>query len=105
MIRNIIFDWSGTLVDDLPAVLAATNFVFESCGVERLSLETFRSEFCLPFKSFYERFVPDVPLAELERNFHGHFRNVQDAVTELPHARDFLIFCRKHKIRTFVLRR
>ena len=103
MIRNIIFDWSGTLVDDLPAVLAATNFVFESCGVKPMSLETFRAEFCLPFKGFYERFVPDVPMAELERNFHNHFRHVQDAVTELPRARDFLIFCRKHGIRTFVL--
>lgn len=103
MIRNIIFDWSGTLVDDLPAVLAATNFVFESCGVERLSLEKFRAEFCLPFKGFYERFLPDVPLEKLERSFHGHFSKVQDAVTELPHARDFLVFCRKHAIRTFVL--
>ena len=27
MIRNIIFDWSGTLVDDLPAVWKATNYV------------------------------------------------------------------------------
>ena len=27
MIRNIIFDWSGTLVDDLPAVWQATNYV------------------------------------------------------------------------------
>lgn len=103
MIRNIIFDWSGTLVDDLPAVLAATNFVFEACGVERMGLDTFRSEFCLPFKNFYDRFVPDIPLAELERSFHAHFRNVQDAVTALPHARDFLIFCRKRGIRTFVL--
>jgi phosphoglycolate phosphatase len=103
VIRNIIFDWSGTLVDDLPAVLAATNFVFESCGVERMSLDTFRAEFCLPFKGFYEKFLPDVPVAKLEQSFHGHFRNVQDAVTELPHARDFLIFCRKHKIRTFLL--
>jgi phosphoglycolate phosphatase-like HAD superfamily hydrolase/ADP-ribose pyrophosphatase YjhB (NUDIX family) len=103
VIRNIIFDWSGTLVDDLPAVLAATNFVFEACGVERMSLDTFRAEFCLPFKNFYDRFVPNIPLAELERNFHAHFRNVQDAVTALPHARDFLIFCRKHGIRTFIL--
>src|SRR5438309_1179208 len=26
VIRNIIFDWSGTLVDDLPAVSTATGF-------------------------------------------------------------------------------
>ena len=32
MIRNIIFDWSGTLVDDLPAVLQASNFVLAQAG-------------------------------------------------------------------------
>ncbi len=103
MIRNIIFDWSGTLVDDLPAVLAATNAVFEQCGVEKLSLEKFRSEFCLPFKHFYDRFVPNVPLADLERSFHAHFRLVQDQVAALPHAREFLLFCRKGGLRTFIL--
>jgi phosphoglycolate phosphatase len=103
VIRNIIFDWSGTLVDDLPAVLAATNFVFEKCGVEKMSLERFRAEFCLPFTSFYERFTPGVPVAELERTFHSHFRHVQGAVAGLPHAREFLAFCKKRGVRTFVL--
>jgi len=103
MIRNIIFDWSGTLVDDLPAVLAATNSVFEECGVEKISLEKFRAEFCLPFQHFYDRFLPHVPLADLERSFHGHFRHVQGAVAALPHAGEFLLFCRRHGLRTFVL--
>jgi phosphoglycolate phosphatase len=103
VIRNIIFDWSGTLVDDLPAVLAATNAVFQECGVEILSLEKFRAEFCLPFKHFYDRFVPQVLLAELERSFHGHFRRLQDAAIPLPHAREFLLFCRERGLRTFVL--
>jgi phosphoglycolate phosphatase len=102
-IRNIIFDWSGTLVDDLPAVLAATNFVFEQCGVEALTLEKFRAEFCLPFKLFYDRFVPHVPLAKLERSFHEHFRGVQGSVIALPHAREFLVFCRERGLRAFVL--
>jgi phosphoglycolate phosphatase-like HAD superfamily hydrolase/ADP-ribose pyrophosphatase YjhB (NUDIX family) len=103
MIRNIIFDWSGTLVDDLPAVLAATNAVFQECGVEPLSLHKFRAEFCLPFKHFYDRFVPNVPIAELERSFHSHFRREQDKVAALPHAREFLLFCRQRGLRTFVL--
>jgi phosphoglycolate phosphatase len=103
MIRNIIFDWSGTLVDDLPAVLAATNAVFQECGVEKLSLQKFRAEFCLPFKHFYDRFLPNVPLADLERSFHGHFSRLQDQVAALPHARDFLLFCRGRGLRTFVL--
>src|SRR5579862_9841840 len=103
MIRNIIFDWSGTLVDDLPAVLAATNYVFAQCGLEAMSLEKFRAEFCLPFKGFYDRFAPGVPMAELERNFQRHFHHVQDKVTALPHAREFLDFCREQRVRAFVL--
>ncbi len=103
VIRNIIFDWSGTLVDDLPAVLAATNYALSQCGMETVTLEKFRAEFCLPFKDFYSRLAPEVPIQRLEECFFMHFGSVQHKVTELPHARDFLIFCRNHKIRTFLL--
>ena len=103
MIRNIIFDWSGTLVDDLPAVLQATNHVFRLAGVPPLTRDQFRAEFCLPFLRFYERYVPHVPLPELESWFHAEFRRVQDQVTPLPHAREFLEFCRNRGLQTFVL--
>jgi len=39
MIRNIIFDWSGTLVDDLPAVWKATNYVLKQAERAEMSLE------------------------------------------------------------------
>jgi ADP-ribose pyrophosphatase YjhB (NUDIX family)/phosphoglycolate phosphatase-like HAD superfamily hydrolase len=68
-----------------------------------MSLEEFRAEFCLPFTLFYERHVPHVALPQLEDWFHTRFRQVQDSVCELPHARDFLQFCRARKLRTFVL--
>ena len=103
MIRNIIFDWSGTLVDDLPAVWQATNYVFTRAGLPQLTLDQFRSEFCLPFQKFYDRFTLSVPMEQLEAWFHAHFREVQHLVEELPHARGFLEFCRRHRLRTFLL--
>ena len=103
MIRNIIFDWSGTLVDDLPAVLQASNYVLAQAGRPVMSLETFRAEFALPFKKFYDRHTPEVPMAQLEAWFHAEFRQSQASVIELPHARQFLEFCRAHKVRTFLL--
>lgn len=42
VIRNVIFDWSGTLVDDLPAVIEASNHVFRLAGVPPMSREQFR---------------------------------------------------------------
>jgi phosphoglycolate phosphatase-like HAD superfamily hydrolase/ADP-ribose pyrophosphatase YjhB (NUDIX family) len=103
MIRNIIFDWSGTLVDDLPSVWKATNFVLAQAGRPEMSLERFREEFCLPFTRFYDKHTPQVPLARLEGWFHESFRASQDAVCPLPHAREFLEFCRARGIRAFVL--
>ena len=103
MIRNIIFDWSGTLVDDLSAVWRATNDVFKQAGVAELTLDQFRDEFRLPFKGFYNRYVPHVSLPQLEQWFHSSFRDVQHLARELPHARDMLQFCRDHGLRTFLL--
>src|SRR5881296_4499984 len=103
MIRNIIFDWSGTLVDDLPAVWRATNCVFKQAGAAEMTLEQFRAEFYLPFKSFYSRHVPHVSLPQLEQWFHSHFREVHYLARELPHAREMLLFCRAHGLRTFLL--
>src|SRR5258708_39947205 len=84
VIRNVIFDWSGTLVDDLPAVWRATNYVLVKAERTEMSLEQFRSQFCLPFTGFYDRHVPHTPLPEPESWFHGHFRDGQDSVCPLP---------------------
>ena len=103
MIRNVILDWSGTLVDDLPAVLHASNHVFRQAGVPAMTRDEFRAEFCLPFKEFYDRHAPHVPLPQLEAWFHSAFREAQHLVTELPHAREFLQFCRARGLRTCLL--
>jgi phosphoglycolate phosphatase len=103
VIRNIIFDWSGTLVDDLPAVLKASNYVLTQAGRPEMSLEQFRAEFSLPFTKFYDRHTPHVPMPQLEDWFHSSFKVAQSSVVELPHARDFLKFCRAKKFRTFLL--
>lgn len=46
MIRNILFDGSGTLVDDLPAVLDSTNHVLVRADRPEMTLDEFRSGFC-----------------------------------------------------------
>jgi phosphoglycolate phosphatase len=102
-IRNIIFDWSGTLVDDLPAVWRATNHVLIKAGRTELSLEEFRRQFCLPLQSFFDRHLPQIAIEELGGWFHSHFATVQDSIVPLPHTREFLQFCRERGMRMFVL--
>lgn len=103
MIRNVIFDWCGTLVDDLEAVWKATNQTFEKSGIHPLSLKTFRREFALPFRPFYERYIPHVSEAQLETWFLEAFHREMDSVKPFAHSLEFLEFCRQRGILMFVL--
>lgn len=103
MFRNLIFDWSGTLVDDLGPVLEATNSVFGKYGLDPFDRDRFRRHFRLPYREFYEEFLPGVALEELEEHFRPAFRDSQVPVTVLPHAREKLEWCADNGIRAFVL--
>lgn len=103
MFRNLIFDWSGTLVDDLGPVIEATNTVLENYGVEKLDREQFRRSFRLPYRDFYHELLPDVALEELEAIFRPAFDGAQSKVFVLPHSHSKLEWCRNQGIRCFVL--
>ncbi|TSA37772.1 MAG: HAD family hydrolase [Verrucomicrobiaceae bacterium] len=103
MIKNVILDWSGTLADDLSAVLRATNLIFREYGRDDLSLEDFRRHFRLPFSGFYAEFLPEATSEGLEALYERHFLGLQDEIELLPGAREFLEFCRASEKRTFLL--
>lgn len=103
MFRNLIFDWSGTLVDDLGPVIEATNVVLGSYDLPPLDHEGFRRRFRLPYREFYAEMLPLVPLDELEARFRTAFDSSLVPVTILPHAREKLAWCAARGIRTFVL--
>lgn len=102
IIRNVILDWSGTLVDDLTPVLKTTNHVFAECGLTAISLDEFRREFCLPIRKFYERRTPDVPQEKLEEIFLTKYREHQQEICLLPHTQEFLQFCVRNGIGVYI---
>ncbi|MDR1190384.1 MAG: HAD family hydrolase [Verrucomicrobiales bacterium] len=103
IIKNIIFDWSGTLVNDFPPVLAVTNEIFQHYGKPPLTVQEFREKFCLPFTEFYARHLPEASLAELDRKFKDSFKLLEADTPLLPHAREILEYCRAGDIKLFLL--
>jgi phosphoglycolate phosphatase len=103
MFRNLIFDWSGTLVDDLGPVIEATNAVLGKYAIAPLDREQFRRAFRLPYQDFYTEQLPGIPLEELEAHFRPAFDAAVTPVTVLPHAREKLEWCTALGIRAFVL--
>ena len=101
--KNIILDWSGTLVDDFGPVLEATNGIFKRFGRAPMTEAEFREKFFLPFPEFYRKYLPGVPLKKLEAHFHRVYPCLQKRVRLLPGTLRFLKFCRKRQYRLFLL--
>ena len=103
MFKNLIFDWSGTLVDDMEPVIEATNAVLGKYGIAPYDREGFRRGFRLPYREFYAEVLPGVSLGELESHFRPAFDAAISPVTVLPHAREKLEWARARGLRMFVL--
>ena len=50
---TIIWDWNGTLLDDVEVMIASDNRVFERRGLRRITLEEYRHLFRHPVADFY----------------------------------------------------
>jgi phosphoglycolate phosphatase len=103
VIRNLIFDWSGTLVDDLAAVWQTVNHVLTKAGRKEVTLDQFRGDFCHSFPNFCAEYLSHVQPDQVLAWFNAHFTTVQDTVVAMPYAGDFLEFARAHGLRMVVL--
>ncbi|WP_329169515.1 HAD hydrolase-like protein [Streptomyces sp. NBC_01685] len=80
---HLVWDWNGTLLDDIHAVLGATNAAFAEVDLEPLTLDQYREMYCVPIPKFYERLMGRLPTpAEWERMdglFHRHYTEQRTA--------------------------
>lgn len=71
--RTVIWDWNGTLFDDVDASLGAVNAMLEKRGLEPLTLRRFRSAVDTPIIKFYREFfdVEREGFTPLSREYHA----------------------------------
>jgi phosphoglycolate phosphatase-like HAD superfamily hydrolase len=83
---NIVFDWNGTLLDDLYPALAAHNAVLRMMGVDEISAERYQSDYNVPFIKMYESAGCEMTqLAAREKEVHATFHATYDeAVKAVP---------------------
>ncbi|MFF8840599.1 HAD family hydrolase [Streptomyces sp. NPDC015130] len=75
--KHLVWDWNGTLLDDIGAVIGATNAAFAELGLETITLEQYRELYTVPVPKFYERLMGRLPTdAEwtvMDGAFHRHY--------------------------------
>ncbi len=101
--QNLIFDWSGTLCDDMALTIEATNYVLAQYDRAPLDRAAFRAEFQLPYPDYYAVKIPEARLEDLEQYYRRAFAASTVGVTLIPHAKEFVEWCRGRGIRCFIL--
>ncbi|MFG3494475.1 HAD family hydrolase [Streptomyces sp. NPDC047928] len=80
---HLVWDWNGTLLDDIDAVIGATNAAFEEIGLEPITLARYRELYCVPVPLFYQRLMGRLPTdaewAVMDGAFHRHYWARADA--------------------------
>ncbi|MFJ4967017.1 HAD family hydrolase [Streptomyces sp. NPDC088729] len=82
---HIVWDWNGTLLDDLDHMVNAVNRCREAIGEPRVDAATYRQEHCLPIRLFHDRLcgrpVTDSEWDTVQRTF------AEQMATRLPPMR------------------
>jgi len=74
--RHVLWDWNGTLLDDLELCLDIVNKMLARHGLEALDRARYHATFDFPIRAFYERVGFDLSgdrFAELGREFMTEF--------------------------------
>jgi phosphoglycolate phosphatase len=58
--RNIIFDWSGTLNDEIRTSYAANMILMRRFGGIEMPFEQYKEEFELPYMNWYRKYFPGI---------------------------------------------
>ena len=70
---NIVFDWSGTLVDDHIITWNITNKILEYFDRETITFDTFKNEFVIPVDKFYSKYCPNVSIMTINEHFTKNY--------------------------------
>jgi len=75
---HLVWDWNGTLLDDLSLVVSSTNEAFAAVGGRTVDSDEHRRRFRRPVAEFYaeilERAVDAEEFGKLDRIFHDAYR-------------------------------
>jgi phosphoglycolate phosphatase-like HAD superfamily hydrolase len=75
---HLVWDWNGTLLDDLSLVVSSTNQTFQAVGGRSVDADEHRQRFRRPVAEFYAeilgRAVDAEEFEELDRIFHAAYR-------------------------------
>lgn len=104
--RNIVWDWNGTLLDDLETGVNTLNDMLARRGLPVLTLEEYKDRFGFPVIDFYHQVGFDMvkeSLHELSVDFVSTYDRFAEGVCLNPYVKEVLTGLRQSGKKQFVL--
>ena len=81
-IQYVVWDWNGTLLDDVQACIEAINLMLGKRNLPLLTPESYREFFGFPVRDYYVALGFDFAVEDwdaLAREFHDHYRRTSES--------------------------
>ncbi len=92
--KHLVWDWNGTLLDDLSIVVQAVNRSIGTLGLSAITADDYRDHYTRPVRIFYDnlfgRKVTDEEWLRLNTTFHDVYFTLADWATLAPGTHDAL---------------
>lgn len=89
---HLVWDWNGTLLDDLAIVIEAVNRSIATFGLPAISADDYRDHYTRPVRRFYDRLfgrvIDDEEWLRLNTGFHDSYFELAPDVGLAPGARE-----------------
>ncbi len=92
-IEHVIWDWNGTLLDDVDACIAAINRMLMARNLPVVARHTYRDVFDFPVKTYYRRLGFQLEHEDwdaIAREFHTHYAETARSTSLHAGVRDTL---------------
>ena len=104
--KNVVWDWNGTLLDDVKISVDTINVMLERKHLGKLTVEEYRSIFGFPVKPYYESIGFDFSQddwEEVSRDFVNIYNDLAEKVELTPGIIPVLEGIKRKGIRQYVL--
>lgn len=88
-IETVLWDWNGTLLDDLEVNWKVINGMLSRRGLKQIDIVAYKNAFCFPVKLFYERVGIDLmkePFDEAAEEYMTNYRSYEKEISLNPDA-------------------
>lgn len=104
-LRAVLFDWSGTLVDDIYVVWRTNDLTLMSFGLPHQKLETFKQKFFLPWQEFYASFgvKGDEIMKEVDTRFWRIYQPLSSMVKVFHQSKPALVRLKERGLKVGVV--